>query len=256
MYRCPLIIGNWKLHGSQKMVTKLITKLRTTLRGIQNCSIAIAPPIIYLSQARDQLVGENNNIFLAAQNVDFNRQGAFTGEISASMLKEVGVKYVIIGHSERRNYHYENDTIIAKKFAVLKNEGLIPVVCIGESQDENKARKIQNICERQLDTILETLGVEALENSVIAYEPVWAISTGKSATPQEAQKAHECIRNHIAKKNSKIAKQIIIQYGGSVNPNNAEELLQQPDIDGILVGGASLEPDKFIDIIRRCCKIL
>ncbi|WP_039908632.1 triose-phosphate isomerase, partial [Candidatus Regiella insecticola] len=166
------------------------------------------------------------------------------------MLKEIWVKYVIIGHSERRTYHHENDEIIAKKFAVLKSEGLIPVLCIGESQAENEAGQTETVCKRQLDTVLETLGVKAFENAVIAYEPVWAIGTGLSATPQQAQKTHKFIRDCIAQQDAQVAEKMIIQYGGSVNANNAAELFKQPDIDGALVGGASLEADKFIDIVK------
>jgi len=250
MYRRPLVMGNWKLNGSQQMVAKLITELRTTLTGIQNCSVAIAPPMVYLAQARAQLVDGGDNISLAAQNVDVNLKGAFTGEIAVSMLKEIGVKYVIIGHSERRTYHHENAEIVAKKFAVLKSEGLIPVLCIGESQAENEARQTETVCKRQLNTVLETLGVKAFKNAVIAYEPVWAIGTGLSATPQQAQKTHKFIRDYIAQQDAQVAEKIIIQYGGSVNANNAAELFKQPDIDGALVGGASLEADKFIDIVK------
>jgi len=182
--------------------------------------------------------------------VDTNLSGAFTGEISADMLKDIGAKYIIIGHSERRTYHKESDDFIAEKFAVLKEAGLIPVLCIGESEAENAAGETEAVCARQLDAVLKTMGAKAFENTVIAYEPIWAIGTGKSATPAQAQAVHKFIRGHIAKHDAAIAEQVIIQYGGSVNAGNAAELFTQPDIDGALVGGASLKADAFAVIVK------
>jgi triosephosphate isomerase len=187
---------------------------------------------------------------LGAQNVDVNLSGAFTGETSAAMLKDIGAQYIIIGHSERRTYHKESDELIAKKFAVLKEQGLTPVLCIGETEAENEAGKTEEVCARQIDAVLKTQGAAAFEGVVIAYEPVWAIGTGKSATPAQAQAVHKFIRDHIAKADAKIAEQVIIQYGGSVNAGNAAELFTQPDIDGALVGGASLKADAFAVIVK------
>jgi triosephosphate isomerase len=185
---------------------------------------------------------------IAAGNHDLS--GAFTGETSAEMLKDIGAKYIIIGHSERRTYHKESDEFIAKKFAVLKEQGLIPVLCIGETEAENEAGKTEEVCARQIDAVLKTQGAAAFEGVVIAYEPVWAIGTGKSATPAQAQAVHKFIRDHIAKADAKVAEQVIIQYGGSVNAANAAELFTQPDIDGALVGGASLKADAFAVIVK------
>ena len=166
------------------------------------------------------------------------------------MLKDIGAKYIIIGHSERRTYHQEADELIAKKFAVLKDAGLIPVLCIGETDAENEAGKTEEVCARQIDAVLNTLDADAFKGAVIAYEPVWAIGTGKSATPAQAQAVHHFIRQHIAAKDAAIAEQVIIQYGGSVNDKNAAELFTQPDIDGALVGGASLKADAFAVIVN------
>ncbi|AUX95227.1 triose-phosphate isomerase [Mixta gaviniae] len=246
--RHPLVMGNWKLNGSKKMVSELIDGLRNELNAVQGCGVAIAPPVMYLDQAQ-QALGDSQ-IALGAQNVDVNLSGAFTGEVSADMLKDIGARYIIIGHSERRTYHKESDELIAKKFAVLKAAGLIPVLCIGETEAENEAGQTEEVCARQIDAVLETQGAEAFNGVVIAYEPVWAIGTGKSATPAQAQAVHKFIRDHIAKKDAKVAEQVIIQYGGSVNDKNAAELFAQPDIDGALVGGASLKADAFAVIVK------
>ena len=166
------------------------------------------------------------------------------------MLKDFGAKYIIIGHSERRTYHKESDEFVAKKFGALKEAGLVPVLCIGESEAENEAGKTEEVCARQIDAVINLLGVEAFNGAVIAYEPIWAIGTGKSATPAQAQAVHAFIRGHIAKKSQAVADQVIIQYGGSVNDANAAELFTQQDIDGALVGGASLKAPAFAAIVK------
>lgn len=246
--RHPLVMGNWKLNGSKQMVSQLISELQQALKSTTGCDVAIAPPLMYLDQAKQAVTG--SSISVGAQNVDVNLSGAYTGEISATMLQDTGAKYVIIGHSERRTYHKESDELIAAKFAVLKESGLIPVLCIGETDAENEAGKTEEVCARQIDAVLESQGVNAFNDVVIAYEPVWAIGTGKSATPEQAQAVHKFIRSHIAKKDADIAEQVIIQYGGSVNDKNAAELFSQPDIDGALVGGASLKADAFAAIVK------
>lgn len=250
--RHPLVMGNWKLNGSTQMVNDLVAGLRNELSSVDGCDVAIAPPAIYLIQAKHALAG--SRIVLGAQNVDVNLSGAFTGETSAEMLKDVGAKYIIIGHSERRTYHNESDEFVAKKFAVLKEQGLIPVLCIGETEAENEAGKTEEVCARQIDAVLNSLGADAFQGAVIAYEPIWAIGTGKSATPAQAQAIHKFIRTHIAKKDAAIAEQVIIQYGGSVNASNAAELFTQPDIDGALVGGASLKADAFAVIVKAAAE--
>ncbi len=250
--RRPLVIGNWKLNGSTHMLKEITTSLRNALKMVEGCSVAIAPPVMYLDQARRALTG--SEIALGAQNVDIKLSGAFTGDISADMLKDIGAKYIIIGHSDRRIYHKENDEAIAKKFSVVQSVGLIPVLCIGETKRENEDGKTKEVCARQLDAILNTLGTIAIKNSVIAYEPLWAIGTGKSATPLQAQSVHKFIRDYIAQYDANITSKLIIQYGGSVNDKNAAALFAQPDIDGALVGSASLKADLFSAIVTAAAK--
>lgn len=246
--RKPLVMGNWKLNGSKAFTKELIEGLKAELAGVNGCDVAIAPPVMYLAEAEAALAG--SQIALGSQNVDVNVQGAFTGDISTAMLKDFGAKYIIIGHSERRTYHKESDEFIAKKFGALKEAGLVPVLCIGESEAENEAGKTEEVCARQIDAVINALGVEAFNGAVIAYEPIWAIGTGKSATPAQAQAVHAFIRGHIAAKSQAVADQMIIQYGGSVNDANAAELFTQPDIDGALVGGASLKAPAFAVIVK------
>ncbi|MCI7480641.1 MAG: triose-phosphate isomerase, partial [[Pasteurella] aerogenes] len=206
MARRPLVMGNWKLNGSKTFTKELIAGLKAELAGVDGCDVAIAPPVMYLAEAEAALAG--SQIALGSQNVDVNVQGAFTGDISTAMLKDFGAKYIIIGHSERRTYHKESDEFIAKKFAALKEAGLVPVLCIGESEAENEAGKTQEVCARQIDAVINALGVEAFNGAVIAYEPIWAIGTGKSATPAQAQAVHAFIRGHIAAKSQAVADQV------------------------------------------------
>ena len=249
MARRPLVMGNWKLNGSKVFTKELVAGLKAELADVKGCDVAIAPPVMYLAEVEVALAGQSV-IALGAQNVDVNVQGAFTGDISIEMLKEFGAKYIIIGHSERRTYHKESDEFIAKKFEVIKKAGLVPVLCIGESEAENEAGQTEAVCARQIDAVINALGVEAFNGAVIAYEPIWAIGTGKSATPAQAQAVHAFIRGHIAAKSQAVADQVIIQYGGSVNDANAAELFTQPDIDGALVGGASLKAPAFAVIVK------
>ncbi|WWO97392.1 MAG: triose-phosphate isomerase [Candidatus Dasytiphilus stammeri] len=247
-----LIIANWKLHGNKKIIQDYIQILRQKLMNInlkeKCCDIVLAPPIMYFDQVHQALI--DTDIDLGAQNVDINLEGPFTGDISANMLKDFGIKYVIIGHSERRLYHQENDDLIAKKLAIVKKVGLIPVFCIGENKIENKNGKTQEVCKRQIRTILEKQGVDAFKNTVIAYEPIWAIGTENYLSPIHTQSIHKFIRDYIATKNIAIAEKIIIQYGGSVNYENVYKFLMQPDIDGVLIGKSSLNVINFYKIIK------
>ncbi|MDH2924821.1 triosephosphate isomerase [Nicoletella semolina] len=258
MARRPLVMGNWKLNGSNAFTKELIAGLKAELHDVAGCDVAIAPPVMYLAAAQSALnscgCSDKQLISLGAQNVDINVQGAFTGDISIEMLKEFDAKYIIIGHSERRTYHQESDEFIVKKFEAIQKAGLVPVLCIGETEVENAAGRTESVCMRQLDAVLDTLGVQAFNGAVIAYEPVWAIGTGKSATPAQAQAVHAFIRGHIAAKSPAVAEQVIIQYGGSVNETNAAELFAQPDIDGALVGGACLKAPAFAAIVKLAAK--
>ncbi|WP_395479852.1 triose-phosphate isomerase [Candidatus Curculioniphilus buchneri] len=246
--RRPLVIGNWKLNGSKHMMYEFIVTLRNKLSSMIDCDVVIAPPATYLTLAMHYL--GTSQISIGAQDVDLHLSGAFTGEISAKMLQDIGVQYVIIGHHERRTYHKENDECIAKKFSVLKELGLIPVLCIGETQVENERGQTKVVCANQIDAILNKLGVIAFSNAVIAYEPVWAIGTGKPAIPWQVQMIHKFIRSHIAQYSISISEQVIIQYGGSVNADNALELFKYSDIDGALVGSASLQAEIFSLIVK------
>ena len=242
--RSKLVIGNWKMHGSFAANSTLLAALVGRTQGVD---VAIAPPAVYLAAARQQLTG--SSIQLAAQNVAAERQkGAYTGESSAAMLADVGVTYGIIGHSERRQYYGEANSVVAQKYLRLQEQGIKPVICVGESLVEREAGQVEEIVSRQLMAIIDVCGVETLANAVIAYEPVWAIGTGKTATPQDAQAVHRFLRQLIATHNKNIAEKICILYGGSVKADNAASLFTMPDIDGALVGGASLVASDFLAI--------
>ncbi|PCE68636.1 triose-phosphate isomerase [Salinivibrio sp. YCSC6] len=246
--RRPLVMGNWKLNGSKAMVTELLNGLNAELKGVEGVDVAVAPPVMYLAQA-EQLLADSA-IKLGAQNVDTHNSGAFTGDISAEMLKDFGATHIIIGHSERREYHQESDEFVAQKFAFLKENGLTPVLCIGESEAQNEAGETLAVCARQLDAVIQSQGVEALNGAIIAYEPIWAIGTGKAATAEQAQEIHAAIRKHIASYSEDVASKVVIQYGGSVKAGNAAELFAMPDIDGALVGGAALDAAGFAAIAK------
>lgn len=250
-----LVIGNWKLNGNKNMVANFFTILEQELVNIKKCNIAVAPPVMYLSIAGCYLM-RTKHIKLCAQNVDVSISGAYTGDISAEMLKDLNTRYVLIGHSERRKYHKESNLYIAQKFSVLKKIGLIPVLCIGENKEEYNSGNTYTVCANQIDEIIKSLGVQAFKNSVIAYEPIWAIGSGLSAIPENVQKIHNFIRNYIAKYDKFIAKQVLIQYGGSVTSKNVFDFLNKNDIDGVLVGTESLNIDSFIKIIKiaEMCK--
>lgn len=243
-----LVIGNWKLNGNKNTITNLVVKLVKTCANISKCSMAVAPPVMYLDVVMHYLI--NSNISLCAQNVDIHTSGSFTGDISAAMLQDLNTRYVLIGHSERRIHHKENDAYIAKKFFILKKIGLIPVLCIGENKREYDSGHTQSVCLNQIKSIIKLFGVEAFKNSVIAYEPTWAIGSGVSAFPENVQVVHRFIRNYIANYNVSIANEIVIQYGGSVTPENVTQFLNQKDIDGVLVGSASLNADSFSMIVQ------
>lgn len=243
-----LIIGNWKLNGDKNMVVNFFTILVKKCIDIVKCNIVIAPPVMYLDTVGCYLI--DNRIKLCAQNVDINISGSYTGDISAKMLKDINVKYVLIGHSERRIHHKESNVYIAQKFFILKQMGLIPVLCIGENKIEYDTGRTYMVCIQQIDEIIKLLGIQAFKNSVIAYEPVWAIGSGLSAVPENVQKVHKFIRNYISKHDKFVAQQLLIQYGGSVTSKNVIQFLLQDDVDGVLVGSASLDVDSFFEIVK------
>jgi triosephosphate isomerase len=244
--RRPLIAGNWKMHGSRAENAELIEALLLGLPDQIPFDIVVCPPFVYLWEVARLL--KASSIGLGAQSVCAEQVGAFTGESSAAMLKDVGCKYVIVGHSERRAIYKEDDALVARKFLAAQSHGLIPILCVGETLEERERSQTMQVVSRQLTAVLDLAGVTALRAAVIAYEPVWAIGTGKNATPEQAQEVHAYIRAAIAARDAKIAADVRILYGGSVKAANARELFAMPDVDGGLVGGASLKADEFLKI--------
>ncbi|MGH8016404.1 MAG: triose-phosphate isomerase, partial [Candidatus Zixiibacteriota bacterium] len=247
MARPKIIAGNWKMNGSPAQTEKLLKALLKRAKPKRGVTVVVCPPFVSLPIAAK--IVKNKKILLGAQDVSENKNGAFTGDISAEMLKSIGIKYVIIGHSERRQYHHEDDSVVNSKTLRALKRGLIPIICIGETLPEREAGAIKSIVAQQLSGAIRGLESAQLKRIIIAYEPVWAIGTGKTATPEMAQEVHLFIREQLALVNPTLAKSIPIIYGGSVKPENALGLMSQPDIDGALVGGASLDADSFISIL-------
>lgn len=244
--RQRLVAGNWKMNGSTDSIRNLMSGIRGGLERIQKVAIAVCPPYVYLESVRRQL--SDTRIALGAQDVAEQDVGAFTGEVSGQMLKDVGCRYVIVGHSERRTIFGEGDELTARKFAAARRHGLIPILCVGELLEEREQGITEQVVARQLDAVIELEGVSALDGAVIAYEPVWAIGTGRTASPEQAQEVHAFIRGRVADRDAGIAGRLQILYGGSVKADNAAELFAMTDIDGGLIGGASLKADEFLAI--------
>lgn len=242
-----LVAGNWKMHGSLTDNAALLSGVVSGAQGL-NCDIAVCVPFPYLSQAQQALSG--TPVRLGAQNLSEHAKGAYTGEVSAAMLKDFACAYVIVGHSERRSLYGETDAQVAAKFVAAQAMGLTPILCLGESLQERETGVTEAVVGRQLDAVLAVAGVAAFARAVIAYEPVWAIGTGLTATPEQAQAVHAFIRGRLAQHEAGIAENVVIQYGGSMKPSNAAELLSQPDIDGGLIGGAALVAEDFLAICR------
>lgn len=246
MIRQKIVAGNWKMNGSKESVSLLVNGL-LKMEG-SSAQVVVSPAFPYLSQVSEMLSG--SHIVLAAQNASDQPKGAFTGEVSTSMLNDFGVKYVLAGHSERRSLYGESDAMVALKVKAILAEGLTPMLCIGETLEERESDKTLEVCERQLNAVIELVGIDAFENIVIAYEPVWAIGTGVSASAEQAQDVHESIRKYLSTFSVSVSQQSQILYGGSVKASSSQALFAMPDIDGALVGGASLDADEFIAIIK------
>lgn len=244
-----LIAGNWKMNGSKESVYNLISGVVDGTTDISNIDIAVCPPSIFIPMV-SELAAKSNNIKVGAQNSCIETSGAYTGELSVQMIENFDCKYCIIGHSERRTLYGESDEVVAEKFNTVQQSKLIPILCIGETLEERESNITEQVLAQQLDAISEKNGNDAFANCVIAYEPVWAIGTGKTATPEQAQQAHAFIRQHLAKIQAEHAQAVQILYGGSMNATNARELLSQQDIDGGLIGGASLKVDDFVTICQ------
>lgn len=246
--RQPLIAGNWKMNGTKASVRQLLAGIVDGAGAISRSEIAVCPPFPFLQMAEEALAG--SPVRLGAQNVSTEESGAFTGEVSAMMLADFGCHYVICGHSERRSLYGEDDAIIAKKLAAARGKGLTPILCVGETLEERERGETESVIATQLDEIIHIGGIAAFGAMELAYEPVWAIGTGMTATPDQAQAVHAFIRGRLAGHSQAIADKIRILYGGSMKASNAPELLVQPDIDGGLIGGASLDAEEFLAIAR------
>ena len=244
--RKKLVAGNWKMHGGIEQNRDLLSKIVTGTVGIDKATCTVCVPYPYLSQVHSLL--KDTRISWGAQNISQYDKGAYTGEVSAMMLNDFCCHYVIVGHSERRTLYGEDSHTVSLKFKAALNVGLVPILCVGETLDQREAGLTEQVVGEQLDAVIELVGVGALADSVLAYEPIWAIGTGKTATPQQAQDVHVFIRNRIASHDVKIAAELQILYGGSVKANNAAELFSMSDIDGGLIGGAALLADEFISI--------
>lgn len=249
MGRRALVAANWKMHGRQAQIADLSQALLIGLVAISPLEVVICPPSVYLAQVRKALQG--SALQLGAQNLHHEEKGAFTGEISAPMLKDFECAYVIVGHSERRNHERETDKQVAAKFIAARDGGLKPILCVGESAAQRDAGSTEAVVTQQVQAVLQTAGVAAFAEAVIAYEPVWAIGTGRATTAANAQAVHALIRSIIAQKDARIAQGLRIIYGGSVSAANAGQFSAMPDIDGALVGGASLIADEFIAICAQ-----
>jgi triosephosphate isomerase len=236
--RRQMVAGNWKMHGSRAANQALLAELEMSLKPEWPIDIVVFPPYVYLSDAVRML--EDGRIAVGAQDVCAESGGAFTGQVSASMLRDVGCRYAIVGHSERRRWYHEDDALVARKF--------VPVLCVGETLEEREARQTEAVIARQLDAVIAMHGVGGFAQAILAYEPVWAIGTGRTASPAQAQEVHSFLRNRIHAQDAKIARHLRILYGGSVKAGNAAELFSMPDVDGGLVGGASLSADEFQQI--------
>jgi triosephosphate isomerase len=246
-----IIAGNWKMNKTVAEALDLVRDLKIELASVKEVDIVVCPPYTALSEVSKAIL-ESKNIRLGAQNMSEHNNGAYTGEIAAGMLKEFSVRYVILGHSERRQYQKESDALIAKKAAAVHAASLKPIVCVGETLAEREAGQMEQVLDTQTRGSLAGLSKEQMVETIVAYEPVWAIGTGKTASTQQAQDAHAFIRGVLIKMfDDNVAKKVRIQYGGSVKPSNARELMSQTDVDGALVGGASLEARSFADIIKN-----
>lgn len=244
--RRPFVAGNWKMHGTRAENAQLVEALLLGLPAQPSVDIVVCPPFVYLWEVARQV--KDSSMAVGAQSVCAEPVGAFTGEASAIMLKDVGCRYVIVGHSERRGIFKEDDALVARKFLAAQSQELIPILCVGETLEERERGQTVEVVSRQLRAVLDVAKVGALRTAVVAYEPVWAIGTGKNASPRQAQEVHAHIRADVAARDAKIAADLRVLYGGSVKATNAREIFAMPDVDGGLIGGASLKADEFLKI--------
>ena len=246
--RRKLVVGNWKMHGNLARNKALLEAVLEGVKDLRGADYGVCVPYPYLAQAQSMLRG--SNIAWGAQNLSQHEQGAFTGAVAPGMLADFGCRYVIIGHSERRALFHESNEIAAAKFDAAIKFGMTPIFCVGETLQERENGVTEQVVAKQLEVVLNHAGAESVAKTVIAYEPVWAIGTGKTATPEQAQAVHAFIRQRVAQLDGKVAQDLKILYGGSMKPGNAAELMAMPDIDGGLIGGASLVAEEFVAICR------
>jgi triosephosphate isomerase len=244
--RRKLVAGNWKMHGSRADNSTLVEAILAAPK-LESVDCVLCPPFVYLSDVARMLRGAS--VKLGAQNVSAEAHGAYTGEVAAAMLKDVGCEYVIVGHSERRHLYHETDEQVARKFAAAQSRHLLPILCVGEQLAEREGDRTFEVLGRQLEAVVALTGIDSFAHAVVAYEPVWAIGTGRTASPDQAQEVHAFIRQRLAARDAKIARDLQILYGGSVKAGNARELFTEPDVDGGLIGGASLKAEEFLSIV-------
>ncbi|MFM4648106.1 triose-phosphate isomerase [Aeromonas bivalvium] len=245
--RKPFVAANWKLHGSRSQLEQFTT---ACLKGLDDkVDTVLCPSHVHLDFV-SRLLSDQRAMRLGAQNMSQHQSGAYTGEVSCEMLIEAGCRYVIVGHSERRRLFGETSFIVAEKFAAARSAGLIPILCLGESGAARQARRTFEVIAEELDIVIEKNGAMAFDNAIIAYEPIWAVGTGKCATPEQAQEVHSFIRGRLAEDTPVIGEKVRIIYGGSLTPANARDLFAQPDVDGGLIGGASLDDQAFLGIVE------
>ncbi len=245
--RKTIVAGNWKMNASKESVNKLVMGVLSGMGSVSS-EVVVCAPFPYLSQVEALIT--HSQVRLGAQNLNTNTSGAFTGEVSADMIKDFGAQYVVVGHSERRGLYGETNTIVAEKVKAALDSDLIPLFCVGETLEQREARETESVVAAQINTVVDLVGIDAFLNIVVAYEPVWAIGTGVTASPEQAQAVHAFIRQLLANNNNDVAQQTPILYGGSMNATNAKELIACADIDGGLIGGASLKPEDFLQICR------
>ncbi len=253
LVRKLLVAGNWKMNGSIQSASSLASGLLSAIRDGIGYDVVVFPPFVHLPMVAHRLQG--SHLQWGGQNVSAHSKGAFTSEISAGMLKELGCQWVLAGHSECRHYGQESNELVAKKFAQALGQGLMPVLCVGETYEQRESAETEAIIWSQIDAVLTEVGVAGLGQGVIAYEPVWAIGTGLTATAEQAQEVHQFIRSHLAVKDDIIARRMRLLYGGSCNGSNAEALFSMPDVDGGLIGGASLTVEDFMAVCQKADKL-
>ena len=246
--RRPMVAGNWKMNGTQAEAAALAGGIEQGLDGVRHAEVLVCPPYILVPVVAEWLSG--SRVTWGGQNLSAHKSGAYTGEISGTMLRDFGCSHVIVGHSERRALYGESDQVVAEKFKAAQSVGLVPILCVGETLAEREANQTETVVGRQLDAVVKLAGIAAMDDAIVAYEPVWAIGTGRTATPEQAQSVHAFIRARLAQLSATVAERLRILYGGSVKAANAQQLFGQPDIDGGLIGGASLDVEEFLAICR------